>query len=137
MKLVQAGFEWLDLPTAAKLSGKHQRHLARLCREQFKASGLAMLRQPAGGGKPVWFIRSDADPSFAIARPSDAEAQEVSFSAVTIEGAKVYRIEQDTKGRLFGIAAVYFSVMLADGRKVKAYEDVRLPLTAAAKPVEG
>jgi hypothetical protein len=131
MNMIQAGFEWIDLPTAAARSGKHPRHLSRLCREKLKASGLAMLRQPAGGGKPVWFVRSDADASFAAVRPAEETAKELAFAAVTIEGTRVFRVEQDGKGRLFGTAAVFFSIVLADGRRVKAYEDVRLPLTVA------
>jgi hypothetical protein len=123
---------WIDLPTAAARSGRHPRHLARLCRENLKAAGLAMLRQPAGGGKAVWFVRSDADPSFAGVRPADEAVKAIELSAVTIEGTRVFRVEQDAKGRLFGTAAVFFSIVLADGRKVRAYEDVRLPLTVAA-----
>jgi putative transposase len=54
---------WLDLDAAARLSGKSEGHLRRLCGDRWHGEGKARLLQEPGI-KPRWQIRSDADASF-------------------------------------------------------------------------
>lgn len=56
---------WLDLATAAQLSGKSEGHLRRLCGDRWLAEGKARLNQ-APGVKPFWEVRSDADPALVL-----------------------------------------------------------------------
>lgn len=61
----ESGPQWLDLDTAAERSGRSVGHLARRCRAEWLAAGLARLDPPAGGGKPEWHVREDADAALA------------------------------------------------------------------------
>lgn len=70
---VAPGAGWIDLPTAAKRSGRSIGHVRRLCGSAkycpggstLLSKGQARLVAPAGGGKPEWWIKEDADPAFA------------------------------------------------------------------------
>lgn len=64
------GAQWLDVPDAARRSGLSVGQLRRKCLTVWHAGGLAELRRPPGGGKPVWYVRDDADPALARVRPA-------------------------------------------------------------------
>ncbi len=65
------GIGYIDLETAAKRSGRVVGHLSRQCRDKWAAAGLAEQRKPASGGKPTWYVREDADPTFARVKRAD------------------------------------------------------------------
>lgn len=60
-----AGVKWIDLEAAARRSGKSLGHLSRLCRQSWRARGVAREVKPEGGGKARWLVREDADASLA------------------------------------------------------------------------
>jgi len=58
-------FQWLELDQAARLSGKSEGHLRRLCGDQWAGENppkARLIQSP--GQKSHWQIRSDADASF-------------------------------------------------------------------------
>src|SRR4051812_39389098 len=69
-----AGAQWIDVDEAAKRSGWNKGHVARLCRKEWGAAGLAKVERPAGGGKGRWMIRTDADPALARVQFPEAMA---------------------------------------------------------------
>ena len=62
---------FIDLDTAALRSGWAIGHVARLCRDQWQASGLAIKQRPDGGGKASWLVREDADAAFVRVKMPD------------------------------------------------------------------
>lgn len=66
------GPTYIDLPTAAQRSNKSAGHLARRCREEWAARGLARLQSDGvRGGKPEWFVSEEADPAFVRIKPPE------------------------------------------------------------------
>lgn len=78
----QPSATWLSLSEAARRADASIGHLARLCRDQWRGAGLAVQRPPEGGGKPTWFIREDADPSFAAVKFPNQLAAEFDYTAL-------------------------------------------------------
>lgn len=76
---------WLDLADAARLCGKSERHLRRLCGEEWLSQGKAKTVQE-DGIKPKWKVRSDADPAFNLvsAKPQDIPIPAAAFDARSI-----------------------------------------------------
>ncbi|HSW50569.1 MAG TPA: Mu transposase C-terminal domain-containing protein [Bryobacteraceae bacterium] len=62
------GVGWIDIATAAQRLRCVPGHVSRRCRAEWMAAGLAEQRRPATGGKPLWYIREDADPALARIR---------------------------------------------------------------------
>lgn len=79
-----AGAEWIDLATASSRSGRSVGHLARQCRDEWAARGLAEQRRPDGGGKPTWMIRDDADASLSRVK----SPQHLPFDMTTLTAAQ-------------------------------------------------
>jgi putative transposase len=63
---------YIDLPTAAKRSGRSVGHLQRQCMDKWAGEGLAEQRRPPQGGKPRWYVLETADPSFAAVKFPEA-----------------------------------------------------------------
>jgi putative transposase len=61
------GCQFIPLDEAARRSGRVIGHLARECRKPggWQSRQLARLQTPEGGGKKQWYVREDADTSFA------------------------------------------------------------------------
>jgi len=69
---------WIDLPTAAKRSGKSIGHLRRWCGSATYAPGGVTLQSKGlaklvtvPGAKPEWILKEEADPSFAAVKFAD------------------------------------------------------------------
>jgi hypothetical protein len=67
---------WLSLEEAARRSNRSEGHLARLCRKQWEAAGLAEQRK-AGPGKATWFIHQSAHPDFSPVRTSEQVGEQL------------------------------------------------------------
>jgi putative transposase len=65
------GVAWIDLQAASTRSGLTPQRLRQLCGEKWAAAGLAKQERPAGGGKPTWTIREDADGRLARVQFAD------------------------------------------------------------------
>jgi hypothetical protein len=59
------GPRWIDLESAARLSGKHEGSLRRLCGDRWLSEGKARLVQESGK-RSRWQVRTDADPAFSL-----------------------------------------------------------------------
>jgi hypothetical protein len=79
---MNAGPQFIDLPTAAERSGKSVGHLGRRCREEWKSTGLAVLRKSEASGqrsgKAEWFVREDADAALARVKSSEQVGADLS-----------------------------------------------------------
>ncbi len=74
---------WLSLDEAARRSGLQIGHIRRLC-QAWSEKDLAEKRKPAGG-KPCWFVRESADPSFAIVKFAEQLSAEFDMSTLTAD----------------------------------------------------
>jgi putative transposase len=88
---------WLDLETAASLSGQSVRHLRRLCGDRWQREGLAQLIQEPGK-KSCWQVRSDAGPAFSLSPSSPSISPAVADRLVNL--SKKARDRAQEKARI-------------------------------------
>jgi putative transposase len=81
---------WLSLEEAARRSNRSEGHLARLCRKQWEAAGLAEQRK-AGPGKATWFIRQSAHPDFSPVRTSEQVGEQLDEDKLSDEQRELLR----------------------------------------------
>jgi hypothetical protein len=123
---------WIDVETAARRSGLDERHIRRLCAQEWFSKGLA--RQLAGKGK--WEVREDADVRLGRVRgaddlPTDLKSlsaknlKRVMAKVAILKSWEAYLSDALSRGQASGPATVCFLEELASDR----LPDAALPAT--------